>query len=135
MAATSVRWLLLGLLLAGCAAVSGPTVAPAAADRPQIWFVIINRSDMPARLDFEGETRRRPGSSTIEFGPCAAGAWNVPIEDRWTASLNGMTILESGATPLTADSVARLEVRPDGSPRLVTHGPGHRPGDPPQPDC
>lgn len=129
---TATRLLVLTLALpgSGCAPLL-PTLAPAAADRPQLWVEVLNRSADGASVAFAGETGGRGSSGSIDVPSCFGGAWNFPTEAAWTLTVNGRHVAqdpEPRAHP-TMDLVATIEIAPGGDVSLTSLEYGERPRD------
>lgn len=120
------------LLLGGSACAAPlPTMAPAAADRPQLWVNVINRSSDGASVSFAGETGGRSSTASVEVPACVGGAWNFPVEEAWKLTINGQQVVED-ADPIVhpaTDLVATVEITPTGEVSLTSFESGERPTD------
>lgn len=129
---TASRLLVVILLLSGSACAAPlPTLAPAAADRPQLWVNVNNRSSDGASVSFAGETGGRSSTASVEVPACFGGAWNFPVEEAWTLRVNGQQVVADGdpiVHPAT-DLVATVEITATGEVSLTSFEPGERPTD------
>lgn len=108
-----------------------PTMAPAAADRPQLWVNVINRSDSGAGVSFSGMTGGRSSTASVDVPACFGGAWNFPVEEAWALKVNGQQVVEDADSNFHSptDLVATVEIAPDGEVSLTPLEPGDRPAD------
>ena len=120
------------LMLGGSAcAVPTPTMAPGAADRPQLWVNVINRSSDSASVSFVGVTGGRRSTASVDVPACFGGAWNFPVEEAWALTVNGQQIVDDADPnrhPPT-DLVATVEIERGGEVSLTSLESGERPPD------
>ena len=129
---------MLMLFVSGCSALNSSdfTVAPAAADRPVIWLRIVSHSAVPTDLEFAGLTAGHSGRTELTIPACSGLVYGIPIEETWSITISGITILESSdVPPVERDSVANIGIGADQAPN-VSFRPGERPAQPSSPaDC
>lgn len=129
---TASRLFVVILFLSGSACAAPlPTMAPAAADRPQLWVNVVNRATAEASVSFVGTTSGRSSSASVDVPACYGGAWNFPVEEAWTLTVNGQQVVEDSdpvVHPAT-DLVATVEITPTGGVSLTSFESGERPTD------
>ena len=129
----SASRLLFGILMLSGSACAAPipTMAPAAADRPQLWVNVTNRSSDVANVSFAGVTSGRTSTASVDVPACFGGAWSFPVEEAWTLKVNGQQVVED-ADPIehpATDLVATVQITPSGEVSMTSIDSGERPMD------